>query len=75
MPRAARPSSCFEVLATAHLNHTFKPLRNERLLFQKAYTGRGLPIEVYYNTRGHNYSTTELRNRVFEAETRKRAEN
>lgn len=39
---------------------------------EKAYTGRGLPLEVYYNTRGHHYSTTELRNRVFEAEAAKR---
>lgn len=35
---------------------------------EKQYTGRGLPLEVYYNTRGHNYSTTELRKRVYEAE-------
>jgi glycerol-3-phosphate cytidylyltransferase len=39
---------------------------------EKPYTGRGLPLEVYYNTRGHTYSTTELRNRVFEAEQAKR---
>ena len=37
----------------------------------KQYTGRGLPLEVYYNTRGHNYSTTELRKRVYEAEKAK----
>ena len=40
---------------------------------EKQYTGRGLPLEVYYNTRGHNFSTTELRNRVYEAEAKKRA--
>jgi glycerol-3-phosphate cytidylyltransferase len=34
----------------------------------KQYTGRDLPLPVYYNTRGHNYSSTELRNRVYEAE-------
>jgi glycerol-3-phosphate cytidylyltransferase len=38
----------------------------------KAYTGRGLPLEVYYNTRDHGYSTTELRARVYEAEKAKR---
>jgi len=39
---------------------------------EKPYTGRELPLEVYYNTRGHNFSTTELRNRVFQAEQAKR---
>lgn len=39
----------------------------------KQYTGRDLPLEIYYNTRGHNYSSTELRNRVYEAESAKRA--
>lgn len=39
---------------------------------EKPYTGRELPLEVYYNTRGHNYSTTELRNRIYEAERAKR---
>ena len=34
----------------------------------KPYTGRGLPLPVYYNTRGHNYSSTELRRRICEAE-------
>lgn len=38
---------------------------------EKQYTGRGLPLEIYYNTRGHNYSTTELRKRVYEAERAK----
>jgi len=38
---------------------------------EKQYTGRGLPLEVYYNTRGHNFSTTELRNRVYKAERAK----
>ena len=31
----------------------------------KEYTGRGLPeLKVYYNSRGHSFSTTELRKRV-----------
>jgi len=34
----------------------------------KPYTGRGLPLPVYYNTRGHSYSSTELRSRVYEGE-------
>ena len=39
---------------------------------EKQYTGRGLPLPVYYNTRDHGYSTTELRERVYEAEKAKR---
>jgi glycerol-3-phosphate cytidylyltransferase len=38
----------------------------------KQYTGRDLPLPVYYNTRDHGYSTTELRERVYEAEKAKR---
>jgi glycerol-3-phosphate cytidylyltransferase len=30
----------------------------------KDYTGKDLPIEVYYNTRKHTFSTTELRGRI-----------
>lgn len=30
----------------------------------KDYTGKDLPIEVYYNARKHSFSTTELRERV-----------
>lgn len=30
----------------------------------KDYTGKDLPIEVYYNTRKHSFSTTELRGRI-----------
>ena len=30
----------------------------------KDFTGHDLPIEVYYNSRGHNYSSTELRERI-----------
>lgn len=38
----------------------------------KPFTGHDLPMEVYFNTRGHNFSTTELRGRVYEAEKAKR---
>jgi glycerol-3-phosphate cytidylyltransferase len=38
----------------------------------KPYTGRDLPLPVYYNTRDHGYSTTELRERVYQAEKAKR---
>lgn len=38
----------------------------------KAFTGRVLDhIEIYYNSREHSFSTTELRNRIYEAEERK----
>ena len=30
----------------------------------KKFTGHDLPIKVYYNTRDHSYSTTELRERI-----------
>jgi glycerol-3-phosphate cytidylyltransferase len=39
------------------------------------YTGEGLPIEVYFNSRGHSYSTSELRQRVFIAVLEKRIRN
>jgi glycerol-3-phosphate cytidylyltransferase len=32
----------------------------------KPFTGKELPIPVYYNSRKHNLSTTELRNRIAE---------
>lgn len=38
----------------------------------KKYTGRDLPLKVYYNTRDHGFSTTELRERVYLAEKAKR---
>ncbi len=38
----------------------------------KPFTGHDLPMEVYFNTRDHGYSTTELRTRVYEAEKAKR---
>ncbi len=38
---------------------------------EKKYTGWDLPIEMYFNSRDHGYSTTELRRRVYEAEVQK----
>lgn len=37
----------------------------------KMYTGRDLPIEVYYNKRQHSFSSSGLRERVFLAEDQK----
>ena len=34
----------------------------------KPFTGCELPIEIYFNTRDHGWSTSDLRRRVFEAE-------
>ena len=33
----------------------------------KQFTGYNLPMEIYYNTRRHSFSTTELRGRVLAA--------
>lgn len=41
----------------------------------RKYTGQGLPIEVYFNSREHTYSTSELRQRVFVAELGHRLRN
>ena len=41
----------------------------------KKYTGDDLPMPVYFNTRDHGFSTTELRERVYEAEKLKREGN
>lgn len=38
----------------------------------KDYTGHDLPIEMYFNTREHSFSTTALRERIYEAEKAKR---
>lgn len=38
----------------------------------KNFTGHDLPMEVFYNSRGHNFSTTALRERIYEAELKKR---
>ena len=40
----------------------------------KQFTGYDAPLEVHFNSRDHGYSTTELRNRIYEAEKTKRAE-
>lgn len=37
----------------------------------KPFTGSDLPIEIYYNKRRHSFSTTELRNRIHQAEEQK----
>lgn len=37
----------------------------------KEYTGHDLPIEMYFNSRDHNFSTTALRERIYEAELKK----
>ncbi len=34
----------------------------------KQFTGYDLPLETVFNTRGHSYSTSELRKRVYAAE-------
>ena len=34
----------------------------------KDFTGHGLPIKVYFNSRDHQWSTTELRTRVCKSE-------
>ncbi len=38
----------------------------------KPYTGHDLPLEIYFNTRDHGFSTTELRRRIYEIEREKR---
>ncbi|QQG38392.1 MAG: adenylyltransferase/cytidyltransferase family protein [Candidatus Kaiserbacteria bacterium] len=38
----------------------------------KPYTGHDLPLEVYFNSRDHGFSTSELRRRIYEAEKAKR---
>ena len=38
----------------------------------KRYTGWDLPHTPYFNSRSHSYSTTELRNRVYEQERKRR---
>lgn len=35
----------------------------------KKYTGHELPIKMYFNSRSHSYSSTELRKRVHQAES------
>lgn len=38
----------------------------------KEFTGHDLPIKMYYNQRGHGWSSSELRDRIFKAEISKR---
>ncbi|MDO8552789.1 MAG: adenylyltransferase/cytidyltransferase family protein [bacterium] len=40
----------------------------------KKYTGYELPIEMHYNSRSHDFSTSALRKRVYEAELQKMKE-
>ena len=40
--------------------------------FDQQFTGKDLPIEVYYNSRRHSFSTSELRQRVVDRERAKR---
>ncbi len=40
----------------------------------KEYTGRELPIEMFFNSRSHSFSTTALRERIYDAEKVKRIE-
>jgi len=37
----------------------------------KSFTGHELPIPIYFNSRDHGWSTTDLRNRVYNAERKK----
>ena len=39
--------------------------------FNNSFTGDDLDIECYFNTRKHSFSTTELRQRVVDAESKK----
>lgn len=39
----------------------------------KKFTGHDLPIKVYYNSRNHGFSTTELRERIAQAEMEKKS--
>ena len=38
----------------------------------KEFTGSDLPINIFFNSRNHSYSTSDLRLRVYEAELKKR---
>lgn len=38
----------------------------------KPFTGKDIDMEFYFNTRRHSFSTTELRQRVVDAEAKKR---
>ena len=38
----------------------------------KQFTGHNLPIKIYFNSRDHTWSTSNLRNRIYNAEIKKR---
>ena len=59
----------FKILSENKLNIDIRILGAEYK--NKSFTGRDLPLPVYFNSRDHGYSTTELRKRVYEAEVRK----
>lgn len=40
----------------------------------KEYTGHDLPVEMYFNSREHTFSTSSLRERIYLAEKAKREE-
>lgn len=40
----------------------------------KPFTGNNLDMDYYFNKRTHNYSTTELRNRIADVENRKQSD-
>jgi len=41
----------------------------------KQFTGSNLPIKLYFNSRDHSWSTSDLRDRIFVSEVRKRIQN
>jgi glycerol-3-phosphate cytidylyltransferase len=41
----------------------------------KKFTGWELPIDVFFNSRDHGYSTSELRDRIFREESKKHVDN
>ena len=41
----------------------------------KQFTGHNLPMQVYFNSRQHSFSTTELRQRVLEAKKKNESSN
>ena len=63
----ATKSDCYNILKT--LNPDVRILGTDWL--GKEYTGCELDIPIHWHQRTHNYSTTDLRKRVFEAEKKK----
>tara|TARA_R110002060_G_scaffold2728_2_gene4466 strand:+ start:1851 stop:2348 length:498 start_codon:yes stop_codon:yes gene_type:complete len=39
----------------------------------KDFTGSELPIKIFFNSRSHSYSTSNLRQRIYDAELKKRS--